>query len=158
MFFTALLIIAFCISAFTREFIASGKSYTALGDYKIEKADKPVTINGEELKTYIISYQNSPMEVTVVVRKDVNCLDYIVFSDKLSVQYVCNDIYFGVEKIGKSLNEEGYCTSDENLNKTEYFRQKVIGHGKTGEIINTQLIASYFPMLINDPWKYSELL
>jgi hypothetical protein len=150
MFFAALLIIAFGTASFAREFVASGKSFTALGDYKIEKADKPVIINGEELKTYIISYQNSPMEVTVVIKEGKDCLNYIVLSDKLSVQYVCNDSYFGVEKLDRSLRKEGYTTSDEAINRTEYFRQKVISPGKNGEVFNTQLIASYFPMLIKD--------
>ena len=150
MFFAALLIIAISTASFAREFVASGKSYTALGDYKIEKADKPVTISGEELVTYIISYQNSPMEVTVVIKEGVDCLNYIVLSDKLSIQYVCNDNYFGVTKLDRSMRKEGFSTSDAALNRTEYFRQKVISPGKNGEVENTHLIASYFPMLIKD--------
>ena len=148
MFFAALLIIVLSAASFAREFVASGKSFTALGDYKIEKADKPVVIDGEELKTYIISYQNSPMEVTVVIKKGDNCLNYIVLSDKLSIQYVCNDDYFGVEKIDRSLRKQGFSTTETALNRTEYFRQKVISPGKGTEVENAHLIASYFPMLI----------
>jgi len=150
MFFAALLIMVISSAALAREFVAGGKSFTALGDYKIEKADKPVIINGQELKTYIISYQNSPMEVTVAIKKGDQCLNYVVLSDILSVQYVCNESYFGVEKLDKSLKMEGLSTSDVNLNRTEYFRQKVLTHGKNGEVFNTQLIASYFPMLIQN--------
>ena len=76
--------------------------------------------------------------------------NYFVLSDKLSVQYVCNENYFGVEKLGKSLEKEGYTTSDAALNSFEYFHQKVIAPGKRGEIENTQLIAAYFPMLIKN--------
>jgi hypothetical protein len=148
MFFAALLIIGFSSASFSREFIADGKTYSALGDYKIELADNPVTINGEELKTYLISYQNSPMEVSVVIRKGKNCKNYLVLSDKLSVQYVCNENYFGVEKLDKSLAKEGYTTSDEAMNRIEYFHQKVLGPGKRAEIDNAHLIASFFPMLI----------
>jgi hypothetical protein len=148
MFFAALLTIILSSASFSREFIADGKTYSALGDYKIEIADKPVIISGEELKTYVISYQNSPMEVTVVIRKGKNCKNYIVLSDKLSVQYVCNENYFGVEKLDKSLASEGYTTSDEALNRSQYFHQKVIGPGKRDEVENAHLIASFFPMLI----------
>ena len=69
MFFLALLTVAFGSATFARELVAEGKTNSALGDYRIEKADNPVIINGEELKAFIISYQNSPMEVTIVIRK-----------------------------------------------------------------------------------------
>jgi hypothetical protein len=148
-FFAALLIAGFGTASFSREFVAGGKTHSALGDFRIEKADNPVTINGEELKAFVISYQNSPLEVTVAIRKDKKCKNYIVLSDKLSVQYVCNEYYFGVEKLDKSFEKDGYTTSDAALNRSEYFHQKVLAPGKRGEIENTQLIAAYFPMLIN---------
>ncbi len=150
MLFAGLLIVAFSTASFSREFVASGKTHSTFGDYKIEIATNPVTINGEQLKAYVISYQNSPMEVTVVVTKDKKCKNYIVLSDKLSVQYVCNGDYFGVQMLDKSLEKDGYKTSESALNKTEYFHQKLIVPGKQGDVFNTQLIAAYFPMLINE--------
>jgi hypothetical protein len=150
MFFAALLILAFSSASFSREFVAGGKTYSTLGDYKIEMADNPVILNGEKLKTYVISYQNSPMEVTVVIQKAKNCKNYIVLSDKLSVQYVCNENYFGVEKLDKSLEKEGYETSDEALDRSQYFHQKVLAPGKRGEVENAHLIASFFPMLLKN--------
>lgn len=150
MFFAALLIVAFSSASFSREFIAGGKTYSALGDYKIEIADNTVSLNGEQLKAYLISYENSPMEVKVVIRKDKTCKNYIVLSDKLSVQYVCNGDYFGVEKLEKSFAKEGFVTSDKALNRSEYFHQKLIAQGKQDEIEATRLIAAYFPMLIKE--------
>ncbi len=149
-FLAGLLIVAFSTASFTREFVADGKTYSALGDYKIEKADNPVVLNGESLKAFVISYQNSPMEVTVVIMKGKKCKNYVVLSDKLSVQYVCNENYFGVQKLDKSLEMAGYKTSDEAMNRSAYFHQKVLAPGKRGEIENTQLIAAFFPMLINN--------
>jgi hypothetical protein len=150
MFFAALLIVAFSSASFSREFVAGGKTHSAFGDYKIEIAENPVTINGEELKAYVISYQNSPMEVKVVIKKEKKCKNFIVLSDKLSVQYVCNGDYFGVRKLDKSLQKDGLATSDEALNRTEYYHQKLIVQGKQGDVEATQLIAAYFPMLINE--------
>jgi hypothetical protein len=158
MIFGALLITVLSSASFSRDFVAGGKSNTALGDYKIEIADNPVIMNGEELKTYIISYQNSPMEVTVVIKKGKNCKNYIVLSDKLSVQYVCNESYFGVEMLDKSLEKEGYKTAGEFLNRSEYFHQKVIAPGKREEIDNAHLIASYFPMLIKETEKITAFI
>jgi hypothetical protein len=150
MFFAALLIVAFSSASFSREFVAGGKTHSALGDYKIEIADNPVIINGEELKAYVISYQNSPLEVKVVIKKDKKCKNYIVLSDKLSVMYVCNGDYFGVQKLDKSLQMAGLTTSDEALNRSEYYHQKLLVQGKQGDVEAAQLIAAYFPMLVKD--------
>jgi len=146
--FAALMVVAFSSASFSRDFVASGKTNTALGDYKIETADEPVTINGEQFKAFVISYQNSPMEVKVIIKPGKKCKNYIVLSEKLSIQYVCNENFFGVEKLDKSLEKDGYKTLDASLNRSEYFHQKVISPGKQGEVDNTRLIASYFPMLL----------
>ena len=94
--FSAILLVAFSTASFSRVFVAEGKTYSALGNYKIETADNTVTVNGEELKAFVISYENSPLEVTIAIKNDRKCKNYLVLSDKLSVQYVCNANYFGV--------------------------------------------------------------
>jgi len=144
-----LVMLALGTASFAKGFVVTGKTHQIVGDYKIEVADKPVTINGEELKTFVISYQNSPLKVTVAVKKEKECKNYIVLSDKLSVQYVCNGDYFGVQKLDKAYSVEGFSKSDAALNRLEYFHQKLILQGLREEIENTQLIAAYFPMLIN---------
>jgi hypothetical protein len=149
LFFAAVLIIAFCTASFAGKVVAEGKTFTALGDYTIETADNPAFVKGAECKTFIISYENTPMKVTVAICKDRKCKKYVVLSDKLSVQYVCNENYFGVEKLDKEFEKDGYKTSDTELNRSEYFHQKVISPGKRGELEATQLIAAYFPMLLN---------
>jgi len=60
MIFTLLLAVI-CTASFGRNVVAQGKTFSSLGDYKIETADDPFTINGEDFKAYIISYANSPM-------------------------------------------------------------------------------------------------
>ncbi len=137
-------------ATFANKIVAEGQTFTALGNYKIELADNPFVMKGEECKSFTISYENSPMEVTVVICKEKNCKKFVVLSDKLSVQYVCNNYYFGVEKLGKDIEAEGYKTSDAALNRAEYFHQKVLGSGQGNELENTQLIAAYFPMLVNN--------
>ena len=148
LFFAAILLVAISCAAISRDVVAKGKTHTDLGKYKIEKTS-PVTINGTEVPTLLISYQNSPLEVKVAVMKDGDCKKYFVLSDKLSVQYVCNENYFGVERLDKSFELEGYNTSDAALNRSEYFHQKVLCSGQTNVLDNTRLIAAYFPMLLN---------
>ena len=145
----AMLLVAFSTVSFARNLVAEGKTFSSLGDYKIETADNPILMKGEDCKAYLISYANSPLEVTVVVCKERKCKKYVVLSDRLSVQYVCNDRYFGVERLDKSFEAEGYKTVDDDLNKLEYFHQKVLTPGSRGEMEATQLIAAYFPFLLN---------
>jgi hypothetical protein len=150
MILAAVLIITFSTASFARKFVAEGKTFSALGNYKIELADNPFTINGEDNKAYVISYENSKMEVTVIVMEDRKDKKYIVLSDMLSVQYVCNEKYFGVEKLDKIFEKDGYKTSDSALNRSEYFHQKALSSGESCKLDNTRLIAAYFPMLINN--------
>jgi hypothetical protein len=151
--FTALLMAAVSLASFSREVVASGKTHTSLGDYKVVVSDNPVTVNNEALKTYEISYQNSPMVVRVAIMKGKKCKDFIVLSDKLCVKYVCNKDYFGVEKLSKEIAD--FETSDAALNRMEYFHQKKITEGMQSELENTRLIAAYFPMLLRDESKGS---
>ena len=149
-FLAAALIIAVSITSFARKFVAEGKTYSALGNYKLEIADNPITLNGKELKAFVISYANSNMEVTIAFDKSRKGMKYYVLSDNLSVQYVCNGDYFGVAKLDKELEKDGYKTSDSALNRGEYFHQKVITRGGNCDLDNSKLIAAYFPMLINN--------
>jgi len=144
----ALLLVAISIASFAKdkEFIAEGKTYSAVGDYKIEMADAPAIVNGEELKAYVISYQNSPLEITVAIKQEKKCKNFIVLSQKLCVKYVCNKKYFGVEKL--NMKDDGYETSDNSLNKEEYYHQRIITSGGNSELDNTRLIAAYFHALI----------
>jgi hypothetical protein len=154
-FLAVVLILTLSAASFAKDTIAEGKTHSALGDYKIEMSDTPVMINGVEFKAFLISYQNTPLEVKVAVKDDGDSKKYYVLSDKLSVQYVCNKNYFGVEKLDKSFEKDGYSTTDANLNRSEYFHQKLLTSGEGCETDNTKLIAAYFPMLINN---HSEII
>jgi hypothetical protein len=147
---TTALIVVISFTSFARKFVAEGKTYSALGNYKIEIADNPITLNGKELKAFVISYANTNMEVTVAFDKNRKGMKYYVLSDNLSVQYVCNGGYFGVMKLDKELEKDGYKTSESALNRSEYFHQKVITTGSNCDLDNSKLIAAFFPMLLNN--------
>jgi hypothetical protein len=146
----SVLMFAASLGMFARKFVAEGKTWTSLGNYKIEMADNPVTLNGKELKAFIVSYENSKLEVTIAFDKDRKGMKYYVLSDALHIMYVCNGTSFGVAKLNKELEKEGYKTSDAALNRSEYFHQKVITTGGRCDLENSKLIAAFFPMLINN--------
>jgi hypothetical protein len=148
---SVVLAVLVCTASLAQKLVAEGKSYTALGDYKIETAANPFFVKGEECKAYVISYENSPMKVTIALCRERKCRKYVVISDKLSVQYVCNANYFGVEKLDKAFEQDGYKTSDSALDRSAYFHQKVLSPGRKSEMEATQLIAAFFPLLLNNP-------
>ena len=150
MLLAAVLIIAFCTASFGKKIIAEGKTYTALGDYKIETMDQPVVLNGKTLDAFMISYESTGMKVTVAVEKTRKCKNYYVLSDNLSIQYTCNRNYFGVERLTKDLEKEGFKTSNEALNNEQYYHQRVITKGGNTDLDNSKLIAAYFPYLLKD--------
>lgn len=130
--------------------VVRGNSNTPLGMYTIELADKPVMLGGEEMKCYFITYEKSPLQVKVLVDKEKNCKNYIVISDELSVMYTCNGVFFGVNRLDGKYSASGLTTSDEKLDRYDYFHQKVIAHGTTEDFDATMLIASFFPALIKE--------
>jgi hypothetical protein len=150
MLFTIALVLAFCLSSFGRKFVAEGQTYSALGNYKIETADNTVSLRGKPLKAFVISYSNSNIEVTVAFDKVRRGMKYYVLSDNLCVQYVCNNGYFGIAKLDRDLEKDGYKTSESALNRGEYFHQKVISSSSSCDLENTKLIAAYYPMLLNN--------
>lgn len=149
-FLISLLIFLVFTGVFARKFVAEGRTFSALGDYKIELADNLITLNGAEHKTFIISYANSNMEITIAVQKVKDGRRYVVLSDALCVQYVCNGNYFGVELLDKSFGKDGFSTSPSALNREEYFHQKALSTGVSCELDNTRLIAAFFPKLLNN--------
>jgi len=150
MFLAAVLILALCSATFAKKVVAEGKTYSALGDYKIETMDQPVILNGKELDAFTVSYENTGMKVTVAVEKTRKCKNYYVLSDGLSIQYTCNKNYFGVERLTKDLEKEGFKTSNDDLNAEQYYHQRVLTAGGNSDQDNTKLIAAYFPFLLKD--------
>jgi hypothetical protein len=146
---TVLLLMVSAVT-FGKNPVATGKTFSPLGDYTLTATDNTTPLKGKDCQTYKLSYENSPLDVTVIICKDRGCKRYVVLSDKLSVQYVCNADYFGVEKLDKAFAAEGYTTSDEELNRVEYFHQKVLGPGRMNELDATKLVAAYFPFLLKN--------
>ena len=147
---TAGLILLFGVASFATKFVTQGKTNTALGDYKITRDNQTMIINGKQHVPYVITYENSDLEVRVAIDMDRNGKKYYVITNNLCVQYVSNKKYFGVEKLGKELEIYGLNTNDAALNRVEYFHQKLITTDQNWKDNNTDLVAAYFPLLMNN--------
>ncbi|MEI6274906.1 MAG: hypothetical protein WCP08_02900 [Prolixibacteraceae bacterium] len=140
-------IIAISFVSVGQSLVAKGESNSTFGDYKIVKLEDRMIYNNKELDKYMITYANSDMKVMVVIDKQKKCKKYYVLSEKIPVQYECNGTYFGINKLDKALLSEGYATSLNDLNREEFYHQKVLVSGMTSTIDHLNLIASYYPGL-----------
>lgn len=145
-----MMIAAICTSSFARKFVAEGKTNTSLGNYRIEVDDKYLMINGKQHRPFVITYENTGLELRVAVDMEKGRKTYYVLSDPLSVKYVSNRDYFGIERLGRETEKDGFRTSDSALNREEYFHQKALTSGRGWRRDNTKLIAAYFPALLNN--------
>ena len=139
------------LTCFAKAPVAKGKTHSSLGNYVVENAVNPIVVDGKELKTYVVSYENSDMTVRVGIDKSSKtCTKYIVVSDELTVQYECNKRVFGVKKVDKEYQNDGFVTTDLNLNKSEYFHQKVLTQLEMTDLEHVTLISVYYPKLVKD--------
>lgn len=127
--------------------VAKGATSTPFGNYTIKVSDDPVILDGEKITSYLISYDKSPVSIEILVDEEENCKNYIVISEGLSVMYTCNGSYFGINRIDEKYSKEGYVTDETNLDKLNYYHQKILARGRQEEIPATSLIACYYPLL-----------
>lgn len=153
-FTSALLVVLISCASLAKPFgqdiVAKGESFTPMGKFKIMTSDQPMVVNGVELDTYVITYENSDMAITIAIDKDKKCKRYITMTDKLSVQYVCNGEYFGVEKLKRENSINGVTTADKAMNRNAYFHQRVLTLGPNDKITCMKLIGAYFPELLKE--------
>ncbi|MCK9638362.1 MAG: hypothetical protein M0R39_00510 [Prolixibacteraceae bacterium] len=142
---TTVLFLMVSMFAMGNKIVAKGSSNSAFGNYKIEKLEDHMTLQGKELDKYMITYEKSDMKVVVVLDKQKKCKKYYVLTDQAPVQYECNGVYFGIKKLDGALLSSGFATSMEKLNKQAYFHQKVLSSGTTETLEHLGLIASYYP-------------
>ena len=144
---TAVVLLTVCLASFASHIVAQGHSNTAYGDYKIEMMDNHLLFMNKELDQYLITYEKNNLKVVVALDKQKRCKKYYVLSDQLPVQYQCNGTYFGIEKLDKGLHNKGFKTSLDDLNREEFYHQRVLVSEVTDTIEHLNLIAAYYPGL-----------
>ena len=139
------------LASFSKAPVAKGKTHCCLGNYIIEKAADPILVNGVALKSFVVSYDNSDMTVTIGIdNSDKKCTTYIVKSDDLTVQYDCKRQIFGVNRVNRKYLDDGHETSDKLLNRSEYFHQIVLTRNENSQLGYVKLISVFYPKLIKD--------
>ena len=146
---STVLILTICMASIGQNVVTTGESNSAFGNFKIVKMEDHMIYNNKELDKYMITYENSDLKVMVAVDKEKKCRKYFVLSEKTPVQYECNGTYFGIKRLDKDMLAMGYSTSLDNLNREDFYHQKVLVSGITNTIEHLNLIASYYPGLFS---------
>ncbi len=127
-----------------------GKSNTSFGDYTIKEV-APVTISGEMMRAFELTYEKAQKSVLVYLDERSSCRDYVVRSKNLEVRYVCKKSSFGAQLLyGKHVkyNPE---LNNMFMAQEEFAKQQVITEGGLPIASALGLIASYFPDLLKSP-------
>jgi len=148
-FLTAVVILAVCMASVGNTIVAQGDSNSEFGAYKIEALKDKMPYMDKQLDKYQITYANSDLKVIVAVDKQKQGEKYYVLNEKFPVQYERNGTHFGIKLLDKSFAAQGYSTTFENANRGEYFHQKVLTNETTDTNKQLQLIAAYYPGLLN---------
>lgn len=147
-----ILILAVSFAFPAKTVVVKGDSNCALGDFVIKESSELFMLDGNKLDTYLITYENSEKTVNVAVREEEDCCRYIVFTDELSVQYICYEEYFGVKIHDAKMKRQGHETDKDMLDITSYYYQRIITREEVHKNLKSclGLIAVYYPKLVKD--------
>lgn len=131
----------------------SGNSHTDLGKYSIVKSKVPMVVNDQVLDTYELVYENAAKPVQIGIVNEKKCTTFLVRSDEIEVQYMCQKGVFGVKKMDKKYRQLDENRSDSKMDRVNYLSQRVITKNSKTEKELLGLIACYFPVLVEKQYQ-----
>lgn len=133
--------------------VLSGNSLTELGTYSIIKAEVPMVVDDQVLETYELVYENASNPVRIGIINEKKCTTFLVRSDEVEVQYVCQKGVFGVRKMDKKYRELEEKSSDSKMDRINYLSQRIITQKQKSDKELLGLIACYFPVLVEKQYQ-----
>jgi hypothetical protein len=140
-------------TGFNKKPVATGSTSSQVGSFVIVKSDRPLISDATILRTYDVKYENSDMDVRIAIDdRNKKCLSFIVVAGDFGIQYNCDKRILGVGTLDEKYVEDGIPGTNDNLNRVEYFKQKVLTRSSDDETEILRLIAAYFPkLMITEP-------
>ncbi|QGY47128.1 hypothetical protein GM418_26730 [Maribellus comscasis] len=122
-------------------------------DYEISTVDD-IFMSKKIQQVWTISYDSNELPVTVMKRKTLEGVEYVVHSKYFDVSYASTSDGFGAKEIRNSWRHVPKKISNAVLSGDEMKRQEVITPNKVTDETALGLIASYLPMLVNDDYTH----
>jgi len=126
-----------------------GFSNTEFGDYTVTVASEQIEKDGKSLETYILEYNKINIPVKIGVEENKFCRNYIVRYPFFEIMYVCTKQGLGARRIDPGSETISTAVVNALLDETQLAYQEIIVNKKVGDEEALQLIACYFPLLIN---------
>lgn len=127
---------------------------TEFNAFEISSVDLFVGKNVKKIWT--LSYSNNELPVTVVKRKTLEGVEYVVYSKHFEVSYAMCATGFGTKEVRKSWSNVPKSITHAVISQDEMKRQQIITQNKVDDEKALGLIACFLPDLIND--SYTHLL
>lgn len=110
---------------------------------------------GKNVKAiWTVSYSNEEVPVTVVKRKTMKGVEYLVYTKFFEVSYASTASGFGTKEVRRSWRNVPKRISKAVISQEEMKRQRIITPNKVDDEKALGLIASYLPNLINDGYTH----
>ncbi len=127
----------------------TGNSQTVLGAYQITELE-PETIKKETLRKFQLTYENGNAPITIYLNERSKCNDYIVRSNVMEVQYVCNKQGFGATTVNSKFSLYPEQTNNMFHSTEALGYQSKITDGEISIEKALGLIACYYPSLLKN--------
>lgn len=122
-------------------------------EYKIKSVDDVFV--GKSVKAiWSISYSNDETPVTVLKRKTLDGIEYVVYSKFFEVSYLASAKGFGAKKIKSSMSNVPQKINRAVINMKELKNQEILTPNKVEDEQALGLIASYLPFLLNEGYTH----
>lgn len=136
------LLSSFTLSAAT----VVGDSNSELGKYWLKKAANHMVVNGQEVDTYVVHYDNLDSPVYVgVLKPNEKCTDFVVRGDGFEVLYTCEKGQFGIAYTPKKYATIPSSEAKKAIDRTQFLYQRVISQVPQTDKQLLALIACYLP-------------
>ncbi len=145
--------ILFISMVFATNSAEANNSTTGFSKYEI------VSVNdlhmGKSVKAiWTINYNNKDVPITVVKRKTIEGVEYMVQTNYFAVSYAATAEGFGAREARQSWSEVPRKINEAVICKKELANQEIITPNKVDDERALELIASYLPDLINEGYKH----
>ena len=126
---------------------------TEFNEYEITSVED-IRVGKNVKAIWTLSYSDKEDAVTVVKRKTLDGIEYVVHSNHFAVSYAATATGFGAKEVRKSWSSVPRKITNAVISKEELAKQAIIIPSKVDDEKALGLIASYLPELINDGYTH----
>lgn len=123
-----------------------GETHSDLGRYWLKKAANHMTVDGTEIDTYSVHYDNLNTSVYIgIINKTQDCTEFIVKTDDFEVLYTCKNGKFGIKHLPSKYASRSIEENKNGLNMANFSSQKRISNTPQTKQEMLSLIAAMLP-------------